>query len=1052
MIGKNYTTKRRVSLFRGVALLLFLVLANSIFAQEKTITGTVADKSGMVLPGVNVIIKGTTKGTVTDLDGKFSLRVPDNNAELLISFVGYENQEIKVNDQTTFSVVLTENVKEIDQIVVVGYGVQKKSDLTGAVASVSSEKLAKTPVTGLDQALQGMAAGVNIIPVTGRPGSGVNIQVRGISSINGTKPKIILDGVAQDDDALNRINPDDVESIEVLKDASSAAIYGASGGNGVIIVTTKKGKSGDIRVNYNAYMGIDNVIKKLDLMNSQQWVELVEEMSTSKKPFTTNPDTFKTYDWQDIFFREAISQNHDLSISGGSDKSTFLLSSSYSKEEGIIKNTDHQRFTLRLNSEHKINKYVTFEEKISYVNNVTKGFADWEYSGYYQNPVMAAYQMIPYQPAYKEDGTWTEPYGGVTNPMVGIDMKNNTMRSNNFEGNFSVNITPLKGLTYTSRFTQGLNFGDNKEYQAKYFASATNRRDQNALIQSMNRGLSWNVQNILTYTNTLFDSHNFSVMAGHEAGKWWGYDISGQRVDMPSDMDELLYLSMSTNDTLAKQVVEGSGYEGRSYRYFGRLNYDYKGKYLLTVNVSRDYHYSFGPANRGGTFPSFSVGWKFTEEEFVKNNISVLNFGKIRYGYGQTGANAKTGYPYLTTVKTPAKYMYAVNGTTASIGAGPEQIANPAIKWESINMTNVGLDLGFWDNKLTLSAEYFIKTNDGMIMQQQVPFTVGAYDMTLPEVNIGSIENRGFELTVGHKNTIGDLKYSMDFNISFIKNKIIDLATDSLLNGGVHVVSPITLTREGGAVSEYYGYKTNGLFRETDPMIAKVKGTKTTYIMANQTFFIKANGDTAYFQPIAQPGDVRYVDVNGDGIMDNKDKVSLGSPLPKFTFGFMVNLEYKMFDLNAFFNGSYGNKVFNGTKQYLYYAQGYGNRAAAFANRYKNEVVKDGVVVVHANKDTDIPRFNSDNYAKPSDFYVEDGSYIRLRSIQLGFTVPKSITQKMGIGRFKVYVGAKNLFTITNYSGVDPVVSGGTNVMAQGIDIGGYPATKTYLAGINLEF
>jgi TonB-dependent starch-binding outer membrane protein SusC len=518
---------------------------------------------------------------------------------------------------------------------------------------------------------------------------------------------------------------------------------------------------------------------------------------------------------------------------------------------------------------------------------------------------------------------------------------------------------------------------------------------------------------------------------------------------------------LSLTDTLAKEAVKGGANEGRNYRYFGRLNYDYKSKYLLTINVSRDYSSNFGPQNKGGTFPSFSFGWKFTEEEFMKN-INFLNFGKIRFGWGQTGANAKTGWPYLVTVKTPDGYKYATNGRTASIGAGPEQIANPAIKWESINMTNYGLDLGLFDNKLTLNAEYFIKVNDGMIMSQDVPYIAGSYNMTMPEVNIGSIENRGWDITIGHKNSLGDFKYSVDLNVSIVRNKILSLATDSLKNGGVHVLSPITLTCVGGSVSEFYGYETNGLFNENDPTMTKIVNKKPKTYIISQPFSITTAGDTVFMQPDAKAGDVRYVDNNGDGKLTDLDKIKLGSPLPKFTFGFIINLEYKMFDLNAQIVGSYGNKVFNGTRQYLYYSQGYGNRLAEFDNRYKDEVVKDGIVVVQANHNTDIPRNNPANYTKTTNFFIEDGSYIRLRSIQLGMTVPNSISKRVGIDRFRIYIGAKNLLTLSNYSGYDPVVSGGATTknadgsgngtMAQGIDIGGYPTTKMFLAGLTLDF
>ncbi len=1061
----------------SVLLTLFMVCteinfcaAQEISQDEVTVSGTVTDAStNEPLPGVAVVIKGTTMGTITDENGHYSLNVPSGRL-LQFSFMGYLNEEIMVTDATEISVSLVNDIIGLDEVVVVGYGVQKKSDLTGAVSSVTSEDLAKIPVAGIDQALMGMASGVTVIPKSGRPGSGIDIQIRGISSINGTKPVIVIDGVTQDNNvdgvnnALSRLNPNDIESIEILKDASSAAIYGASGGNGVILITTKKGKSGGLQVNYNTYMGFERPISKLELMNSQQWMELLEEMSSFPTAYTTRPDTFNTYDWQDIIFKQAFSYHHDLSVTGGNDKSSYLISASYGKQDGIIKNTDNQRFTLRINSDHKISKFIHFDEKVYYTNTVNYGFEDWEYQQYYANPVMPALQMAPYLPAYQEDGSWSiNEFGGGTNPLVQLDLKDKTRRNHNIDGNFGVTLTPLKGLSYTSRFAGGIGFNDEKEYKPAYYASATDSRPDNELYQKMSRFLNWNFQNVVTYNATLFNNHNLTVMAGMEASKNWDYYVEGTRLSFRSDVPEMLYFSMSSNDTIDRQNVEGRGNEARKYRYFGRINYSFKGKYLLTANISRDYSSNFGPQNRAGTFPSFSVGWKFTEEEFM-NNLSFLTFGKIRIGYGQTGANARDGFPYLTQIRTPGTFKYSFDNNISLIGAGPVQVANPAIMWESVNMTNIGLDLSFFDYRLNITAEWFDKVNEGMLMFQEVPSVAGTYSMgtyfddddTQPEVNIGSIRNRGFELTIGHKNRINEFRYSANLNLSVVRNKILDLAVDSIREGSAHNVSPITLTRIGGAISEFYGWETDGIFRETDP--TTLQGSRV--VITNQPYYVSDEGDTIYAQQNAQPGDVRYVDLNGDGRITVDDKTSLGSPLPKFTFGLSLNFEYKGFDMNMLFNGSIGNKVFNGTKQYLYYSQGNGNRLAVYADRYKDEVVKDGFVVVQENHDTDIPRHAADNYTRPSEFFIEDGSFVRLRNIQLGYTLPKSITQIAGIDKLRFYVGAKNLFTITSYTSFNPEVSSGDNVssgsggeeLGLGIDFGNYPITRMFLVGVNLQF
>jgi len=462
--------KKLLAMYRQEACFLFIMIfftfgAINLHAQERLVSGTVFDPSGNPLPGVQVLVKGTNKGVITDESGNYRVTVSGAESILLFKFLGYIEQEVKFGDQSLVNVTMKEKVEELDQVVVVGYGVQKRSDVTGSIASVSGDKLTKLPVAGIDQALQGMAAGVNIIPTSGRPGSGVDIQIRGITSINGTRPLVIIDGVGSDINALNRLNPDDVESIEVLKDASSAAIYGASGGNGVILITTKRGQAGEIKTNFNTYMGNEEVIKKLDMMNSQQWLELLEEMSSSKVPITTRPDTFKTYDWQDIVFKNAYTRNYDLSFSGGNERSSFLLSSSFNKQEGIIKKTDNQRFTFRLNSDHSL-RYFKISENISYVNNVRKGFEDWEYLGYYQNIVAKTLQMVPYLPPYDENGKWTiNQYGGGPNPMVELDMKNRTTKNDNVDGNFAITVEPIKGLSYVSRISVAAGIGDIKEFR-----------------------------------------------------------------------------------------------------------------------------------------------------------------------------------------------------------------------------------------------------------------------------------------------------------------------------------------------------------------------------------------------------------------------------------------------------------------------------------------------------------------------------------------------------------------------------------------------------------
>jgi TonB-linked SusC/RagA family outer membrane protein len=1048
---------RPLKLLCTVACLLFFIQANA----QVTVKGTVTDENQAPLPGVTILEKGTQNGTVTDLDGNYALEVTEN-AVVVISYVGYLSEELKVKESMSYSIQMVPDIINLNDVVVIGYGVQKKSDLTGAVSSVSGNDLRKIPIATIDQALQGQAAGVNITQRSGRPGEGVDIQIRGISSINGTQPLVIIDGVQGGD--LANINPSDISSIEVLKDASSAAIYGATGGNGVILVTTKMGTPGKLTANLNLYRGVENAINKIDLMNSQEWMAACEESSTSARAINDRPDTLKTYDWQDIVFKPAAVENYDLSLSGGNDVSSFLISAGYNRQEGIIRNSDYKRFTLRINSEHKILKRIKFDEKLSYVNTVKNGFEDWIWHNYYSNPVYQALLMDPSVPAYDADGKWSVSSRSVINPLIKLDMIDRTDKNNIVDGNFGLTITLIKGLDIINRFDGVLGFNDVKNYEGEYHATPTDFRDVDKLTQSMSRTISWDIQNLIQYQTSLGSFHNLSVLLGHEAFKWWTYNISGSRNGFPSTDPSMLYFIQAKDDSSLSQFITGTADVATIEAFFGRLNYDYKGKYLLTLNVRRDAASNFPEGKKWGLFPSFSLGWKFSEEKFVKG-FEYLSFGKLRFGYGQTGANAKTGFPYYPKIESLAYMKYSFDNNRSTIGSAPTQIANPEITWESVNMANLGIDLGFFNNRLSLTADIFNKVNEGMIMTQEVPRFAGTM-LTVdadayPEVNIGSIRNKGYEVTITGRKNEGELTGSMSLNFSGVKNEVLDLATDSILAGRVHTLQPTSMTYVGAPVAQFYGYVNDGMFTVNDPTYVNKLGK--TVIVA-QPYSVSATGDTTYMQSKARDGDVRWKDLNGDGKLTAADKKTLGSPLPKLTYGFSFTLEYKGFDLSAFFNGTLGNKILNGTKQYLYYLQGYGNHAQVFADRYVPEdVVKqsstgEDLVVLHKNINSDIPRNYTDNYNKLNSFFIEDGSYLRLRNLVLGYTIPNKITSKVSIQRCKLYAGAKNLFTLTKYEGISPDVAGktpetaGMGVLELGVDLGIYPVTRMYYFGANITF
>ncbi len=1055
------------------ALVLFFALCSGMaYGQQVKVSGTVTDNGDMPLIGVTIVEVGTTNGVVTNSDGEYSLNVKDASSVLRFSYIGFKNQDVTVGNQSVINVVLVEDLAQLDEVVVTGYGVQKKSDLTGAVSSVSGENISKIPIATIDQAMQGQAAGVHITAQSGRPGEAADIKIRGISSINGTQPLVVIDGVAGGD--LNSINPNDIASVEVLKDASSSAIYGSTGGNGVILITTKQAKVGKVTTNVNVYRGVESSIGMIDMMDSQTFMQTQEESRWNQSVgtkfrldeqsmkretmYTSQPDTLKTYDYQDAVFNNGISENYDISVSGGNETSKVLVSASYTNQEGIIEASGYERFTFRINADQKLTDRITFDQKINILSSTYEGVEDWVWHQYYWNPIYFTMLMDPVVPPYDETGHWSQSYFSNQNPLVYLDMKDRTQKNVNLNGNFGLKIDILKGLSYTSRFAGTLGFGDFREYEGIYFATATDNRQHDQLTREMNRSFSYNFQNILNYNTTIANSHNLSVMAGIEANKWWGYNMRGIRLDMASSDPNMLYFDKSTNSSDDQQNVTGSGYIGATMAYFGRINYDYDSKYLLTFNIRRDGSSSFGTNNRWGIFPSVSVGWKFTEEAFMEN-VDVISFGKIRFGYGETGTNARSGFPYLSQIETPMGFRYSYDNVIGVQGAGPMQIANPDIHWETVTMSNLGVDLTFFNNRVSLTADLFDKVNEGMLMFQEVPRIAGSYNASNPEVNVGSIQNMGYEVTIGARKSEGELKGSINLNFSGVKNEVLALAQDSMLAGRVHSLSPTNITMVGAPVAQFWGFETEGIFDMDEPY----EGSGRSFVFTDQPYY-EVDGVKKYAQPNAYYGDVRYKDQNGDGKITDEDKVVLGSPLPKLTYGFSVNLEYKGFDLSAFFNGTYGNKVLNGLRQYTYYFQSNSNRQADFIDRFVPFDVYalndngEEVLVMEANHDAALPRNAADNYNKLREWYIEDGSYLRLRNLVLGYTVPQNISSKIGVERLRVYGGARNLFTLTKYSGLSPEVAGkqpedgSTQTMEMGVDLGVYPVTKMYYFGVNITF
>jgi TonB-linked SusC/RagA family outer membrane protein len=1075
MFTQSFKIRIRI-LFFLLTLLIFpafamnsgTIYANGSFQQEKLkITGTVVDASGTAIPGVSILVKGTFIGAITDLDGKFSLSV-DPNDVLIFSFIGYMTQEVSVGTNTVFNIALTEDVIGLDEVIVTGYGVQKKSDLTGAVAFVSGEKLNETPVSNVAQALQGRAAGVSVTQNTGMPGGNVSIQIRGISSINGFEPLVIVDGVHA---SLNGLNPGDIESIEILKDASSAAIYGASGGNGVILVTTKKGKSGKVVTNFNVYKGWQQPWKKMDMMNSQEYAQTMNIIYAQKAsaagkdyiPFTSLPDTLPNYDWQDIMLQTSTMENYDLSFSGGNEKSTFFISANYLKQAGILKKSDYSRLGFRINSDHKLSKFIKVGENVSFTHDQNIGYEEWEVQGEYSTPLTGILTMYPYISPYDQNGKWSVAPNGGGNPKVNEDVLDKVRNGYSVGGNVYVDITPIKGLTITSKVNAYNNFNVTDQFKMIYHYNPTTLNERSTINKKNVQQYGWELQEYFNY-NLKLSNHSFGLMGGFESRKTTQSDMDGTRYDLVNESKEMRYFDGSTTDSL--KLLTGSGWIDTYVSQFGRFNYDYKSKYLLTVNIRRDGSSRYGPDYRFGIFPSFSLGWKFSEEPFIKN-LNVFSYGKIRYGYGSTGANAPDRWRFYSPINStqlPFQYIFD-HSTNSSPGAALQFLPNREMRWESVVMSNVGADMGFFSNRVNVTVDLFKKSNIGMLIYETLPAIAGMYQNpsyvyqlggdARPISNIGSVTNKGIELSLGYKKMEGDLRGSVDFNYTFLKNEVTNMEdVDSSYNGTLGVnMTNICLTSEGFPISQFNGYKTDGIFTH-EQSATNAKGV--VYIW-DQPYTISSKGDTVFMQKTAKPGDIRYVDVNNDSIFNNEDKVNIGSPIPKFIFGFSVNLEYKIFDLNIFLEGKFGHEIFNGSK-YNYMTQDIGaNRLTSVLDQYYEDIYdKNGVLLVKGNTNTTLPRLDytgtNGNFTKVSDFYVESGNYMRLKNIQLGITLPVAISQKIGVDKLRIYVGAKNLLTFTKYSGFDPEIAT-SSIVAQGIDkMGNYPQNKMFLIGINLQF
>ncbi len=1028
--------------------LLFFLSSFAGYAQELNVKGVVTSADdGQPIPGATVVVKGKTTGVITNLDGAYSLKVPGNST-LIFSFVGLKSQEVAVNNRTTINVVLASATEAIEEVVVVGYGTQKKSVVTGAISSVKSKDLEKVSPGRVEQALQGRVSGVTVAANSGQPGSAATIRVRGVTTFGdgGNNPLWVVDGVVVDAGGIGYLNQSDIESIEVLKDAASAAIYGTRAATGVILVTTKKGSVGKLSVTYNGFYGISGPAKILNLLNATQYGALLNERSVAGGGNVIFPNISALgvgTDWQKAIFNNSANRySHEFSLSGGNEKSTFYFSLGIQDQQGIVA-SDISKFSqknMRLNSTHKISKIFTFGETIGYTHQKQTGIGNTnsEFGG----PLSSAINLDPVTPLVVTDPAVANaapysvnpvirdpngnPYGissivgqEMTNPLAYIQTRlGNYGWSDNFVGNAYLSAQITKELTVKSSVGAKLAYWGDQGFNPVNYLSATNQVLRNSIYKNTNNVFNWNVENTINYSKVIGD-HDINVLLG-QATYVDNYG-GGQGVTL-YNLPVTSYENASFNFNIpAATDKTGWGSENTLHKLtslFARVNYYYKEKYLFTGIYRRDGSSRFGTNNKYGVFPSFSLGWVVSKENFWPVN-DVVNTLKIRGGYGVVGNDAIRDFGYLATVGGGFNYTIGNSGSITT-GYAPASLDNPDLRWEQTAQANIGFEARLFKS-LNVTVDYYNKKTTGILRPITIPGYVGV--SSSPVGNIADMENKGLELELSYSKKFGQLNFSANGNVAYLKNVVTYVAADAnYITGDASFQSmgAVTRTQQGQSYNSFYGYKTAGIFQNVAEIAA----------------YTNAAGNP--IQPNARPGDFRWVDTNGDGVISDLDKTFLGTNIPKYTFGLTLNFDYKNFDLMAFASGAAGNKIFQGLRRLDINNS---NWQTVALSRWTGEGTSNTYPRLTSN-DT------NGNFGKMSDFYLENGDYLRLKVVQLGYSLPANLVGKINANKLRVYVSAENLLTLTKYTGYDPEIGGGVF----GIDKGVYPQARTFMLGVQLQF
>lgn len=1059
--------------------LVLMFLSISMMAQKVPVSGTVSDQTGPVI-GASVIEKGTTNGTMTDNDGHFTLTV-SKGAVIEISSIGYKTQEITVGAQTNFTVTLSEDNEFLDEVVVVGYGSMKKSDLAGASVSMKESDLKGSIISSLDQSLQGRAAGVTAVTTSGAPGSSSSIRVRGQATINANaEPLYVIDGVIVQGggntgadfglgDALGNgkvstisplstINPADIVSMEILKDASATAIYGAQGANGVVLITTKHGKSGEAKFSYDGMVAMSRQAVRLNMMNlreyAQYYNEMIEEGDIDEtNPYYATPSLLgKGTNWQDEIFRTAWQHQHQLSAQGGSDKVQYYVSGSYMDQQGTIIGSNFNRFSVRTNLDAQLKKWLKLGVNATYaITNDNLKLADSN-----QGLIYYSLTTIPDIPVYDVNGNYSSTIReGYTspNPVALAMMDEILLKRKKLSGNIYAELTPIKHITWRTELGFDMGESDANRYKPMIDLGGW-VRSQNSISYQKNSNYFWQLKNYLTFANQ-WGKHSVTAMVGQECWESrWNY-LSGSNTDLPSDEVHNVALATGT-----PSISSGFGSSAMA-SFFTRETYNYGDRYLGTYTYRYDGSSNFGPKNRWAGFHSVALAWRFSNEKFFEPVKKVIDNGKLRLGWGQTGNSSIGSYAWGA----------AITRMPSALGMGfrPSNIPNTSIRWESQEQYNVGLDLGFFNGRLNLTVDAYYKRSDDMLMSMQLPSYMGTQGnvsskLQAPKGNYGSIENKGLEITLdAHPVQLKNFSWDSNFQISFNKNKLLSLSDteNATLVGYGQWGDVVCVSEIGKPLYNFYGYKVEGVYKDLDDIQNSAKPAKYP---SDGVF---SRGNTVWV------GDIKYKDVDENGIIDERDRTDLGSPLPKFTFGWTNTFRYKNLDLSIFLNGSYGNKVMNYNSLTLTHMNStWTNQLqSVVSKRARLEPIDPTIVYADGSKwfdhidnvrvknpGTKIPHTSindpNDN-DRISDRYVEDGSFLRIKNITLGYTFPKALLNKAKIENLRVYVNIQNLYTFTKYTGYDPEVGASTqdsSGLTYGLDNGRYPSPAMYSFGLNITF